>query len=507
MSQGGVFQLLTNQGRQDNLLLAIRLLKERVRQIKEKNMKAIRRENPSITSAEMKQLRSQWIPTLKSIETTHSVFIKHSFKPFLAMTHEYSKNVTGRGTQKLGSTYNFNINQKGQFTNDMVMYVKLTGLQATSSLDKVRYAEFLGHRLMKNVKFKIQQQVFDEYDSDVQNAEFHFNEPFGKEKGYLRNIGQETPEMGYLTADPTSDEVREYRWFGQGPQTFKRTQLDVEMWIPLQFWFRDIRMALPNFMLPTDQVQVEVEFEQEANLVAYANYGGGGTYSVPTVAESYLYVNHLFIQPEIETIFRERFKFQLIRVWKVHREKGLRSSSGDFRLKDLKYPVETLYVGFRPQVNLTNSQQWHRMSNITTNTYKSCVVTGVSTIQVNSASYLTNSHVVSKLALKSHDITIYPETSPQFYADYLPHRYGDFTKTPNESGWMMFNFNEKPNSYEPSGHFNTSRSRELYLHYTTASNSGVDVIRDANPVDVIIIARCINFLTFDSGAVALRYAT
>jgi hypothetical protein len=55
-----------------------------------------------------------------------------------------------------------------------------------------------------------------------------------KETGYLRNIGQEIPKVGLLTADPTVDEVREYRYFGNGPQTFKQTQPDIENRVPYE---------------------------------------------------------------------------------------------------------------------------------------------------------------------------------------------------------------------------------------------------------------------------------
>jgi len=483
-------------------------LMKNIQRISCEKLKLLREQYPTESDADLLKRDEEWMPTLNAIEKSHVMFINSSFKPFVAMTHEYSKTAPRQGKAKLGGTFSFTLPIYGDFVNDAVMYVKLTGLSAVSALDKVRYVEYLGHRLTKNVKFKVQNHVFDEYGTDEQNAYWQFKVPIGKEAGYLRNIGQEQPKLGYLTADPTVDEVREYRWFGDGAQTFKQTQLDVEMWIPILFWFRDIQTALPNFILPQGQTDIEVTFEAESNLVAYANYGGGGAFNSPIVNDCQLYINHLFMHPSITRIFTSRYGFQLIRVHRRHTE-VLNTNEQSVKLHQIKWPVECMYVGFRPQTNLTNSQRWNRNTHITQKTVKEAVVTGVATIQVNNAVYLDEAHCVSKLELRAHDIVIYPSLPPSFYNSYIPSRYGSSLKTPKDLGWYMLNFNINPGDFQPSGHINTSRSREFYLHYISAIDTATSqyIIRNDNPVDLIVLADCINFLLIKDGNATLRFST
>jgi hypothetical protein len=508
MSVGGVFQLISNNGIQDRLIMATDQLMENVRDISRKKIDQLRIMNPDKSDQEISAMDEAWMPTLRAIEKTHIMFVNNSFKPFVAMAHEYSRTPPRQGKAVLGGTFSFTLPIIGEFVNDMVMYVKLTGLSSVSALDKVRYVEFLGHRLTKQVKFKVQNHVLDSYTTDDQNAYYQYKVPLHKETGYLRNIGQEVPKTGYLTADPTVDEVRSYRQYGDGPQTFKQTQLDVEMWIPILFWFKDIQNSLPNFLLPMNQTDVEVTFEAENNLVAFANYGGGGNYNVPIVDTCYLYINHIFLLPEINRIFITRFGFQLIRVHLQHVQE-VNTSEGSVHLHQLKWPIESLYVAFRPKANLASSGKWHRSAHIVDQQVREVVVTGVAVIQINNAVYYDEQHVVQSLGLRAHDVTIYPNLRPEFYNNYLPSQYGEHIKTPRDLGWYMFNFAHTPGEQQPSGHFNSSTARELYLDYVSAIDSVLNqpIIRDTNPCDLIVIADCLNFLLIHKNQAVLKFST
>jgi hypothetical protein len=510
MSTGGVFQLISNTGFQDEILMAHSLLTERIKCIRKQRMEELRMKHKGVPDSELEKMPSAWSTALASIDKTHIFYVNSTFKPFVSMAHEYSRTPSRGGQPTLGNTCSFELPLVGQFVNDPVLYVKLNNFSAVNSLDKVRYAAYLGHRLMKNVKFKVQNFLFDEYGTDEQMAYFDNKVPVHKENAYLRSIGQEVPKLGYLTADPAVDEVREYRWFGNGPQTFKQAQPTLELWIPILFWFKDINCSLPNFLLPRNQVEIEVTFEQESNLVSYGNYGGGGSYRAPKIAECYMYVNHIFVMPEIEQLFRNSFGSQLIRVHRSHREL-LTESSKSVKLHQIKYPVEALYVGFRPTANLTNSQRWYKNTFITARTSKQAVVTGVSTVQVNDASYLDEAHCVEKLGLKAHDVTIFPDLPPEFYNNYIPFRYGKYIKSSHQLGWYLMNFNFEPGNYQPSGYINVTKTRELYLNYQSAIDSatGQYIIRTANPVELIVLADALNFVYVDARAnnMTLRFAT
>ena len=507
MSTGGTFQLLVNTGIQDKMLMATERLTSNIKRITTRNLRNISAQHPNMTKEELKALETDWMPLLRDIERTHILFITSSYKPFVAMTHEYSKTMPKFGRAALGEKFVFALPIIGEFVNDAVVHIKLDHFSSVNAVDKVRFVEFIGHRLIKRATFRIKEHIFDEYTADDYNAFYQFKIKQHKEIGYLRNIGQEIPKLGYLSADPTVDEVREYRWFGDGTQTFKQRQSMLELWIPLLFWFKDIQCSLPNFILPTEQTKIEIEFEKEHNLIAFSDYGGGGAYNVPVVTECQLYLNHLFLLPSVMRIFTSRYSLQLIRIHREHREL-LKHSSGNVHLSSLKWPVECLYIQFRPVVNKSKSQQWYRGTEITETQVKEAVVLGSTTIQVNSAVFMTEHDCITSMGLKAFSNIIYPELPPSFYNSYIPMRYGTHTKTPKNLGWYMMNFNFDPGNQQPSGHFNISRSRELYLQYTSATDAlNRDIIREDNPVELIVLSECINFILFTGGNAILRFAT
>ena len=508
MSTGGTYQLQNNTGAQDSIIMETDLLMRRIKEISKNKIQELRSQYPNVSDKQLLDMDANWMPTLSAIEKSHIIFIKATYKPFVNIAHEYNKASSNNGIPSLGNTFSFSLPIIGEFINDCVLYVKLTGLSAVNSLDKVRYVERLGHRLMKRTAFKIQSNEIDYYTSDNYNVHYEYKVLPHKDEAYLKNIGQEVPRLGYLTADATTDEVREYRYFGSGAQTFKRTQATIEMWIPLLFWFKDVQCSLPNFILPKNQTEIEVQFEVESKLVAYANYGGGGSYVVPSVSECFLYTNNVYILPEINKIFMSKFGYQLIRVHRNHVE-TVTSSTKDVKLVNIKWPVEALYIGFRPTANLTNSQKWYKNSYMVSTSVNQAVVTGTSTVMVSPAVYYEERHPIASLSLRSHDVILYPSLKPEFYQSYLPYRFGPLLKVPKSTGWYMINFNLEPWQYQPSGHFNASQSRELYLNYVSEVNPDDNTyyIKPSTPYDVVVVAECINFFLMKGGNAVLRFCT
>lgn len=95
MATGGVFQLITNDGKQDRMLMATQMLRNRLDTITAK-----RKADPSISDP---------TPTLLDIERTHILFTNAHFKPFVAIGYEYNKVNTQSGNPQLGSSVQFSI--------------------------------------------------------------------------------------------------------------------------------------------------------------------------------------------------------------------------------------------------------------------------------------------------------------------------------------------------------------------------------------------------------------
>lgn len=510
-SGGGVFKLITNTGFQDKLIVATDRLADRMSRLEldgKKNLRVRLIKDAEASGRQLSQAQLdaeimksyEWRPTLEMVEQTHVLFTHSTFKPFVSFGCEYYKSQGTKGTPKLGNEFSYVINNVGDFVNDMVVRIKLTGLSAVNAGDKVRYVEFPGHKLFKRVSFIVNNITLDQYTTDDMNAYYHMKLPKDKREGYLRSIGQEVPKRGYITQNPTTDELREYRLYANGAQTFKRTQDDLEMFMPILFWFKDIHCALPNFLIAPGLTELKIQLCEASELVSFADYVGTGAYTTPQVSVCELYTNNIFMLPAVRDLFRIRFGYRLVRTHGRHIQPGVTAASGRVLLNGLKGVVETLYVGFRPTANVNNSQNWHRNSFLTrVDVEEPIVISATNSLSIGTASFYNEAQSVDTLELRSNDITIFPEAPSMFYDSYMPTQWGSNISAPEVRGWHLMNINVEPGKYQPSGHFDTSRSRENYLIY---NSSQVD---PNHPVDVIVLADTINFLLVKDGGAIMKF--
>lgn len=516
MSTGGAFRIFINKGRMDEILTALGKLERTMDKIRDVTLHKLLQKNDDIASAydnawekgetaaakfeeKLYNRYISWMPLLRELRKDYIVFPTFFYKPFIPIGYQYFR-TKGQGIQKTGGTMSFTLDVKGDFLNDMAVHVRLKNLRATDPADKVRYVQFLGHRLFKKVAFRIQGNLIDEYTTDEYNKYYNFRVNSSKKAGWERAVGQERPNLGYLTQNPTTDEIREYKWFGTGPQTFKRSHDVVDLWIPLIFFFKDIRFAIPNFVIPHGQTTVTIDMATQAELTAFANYGGGGAFTGPDITKMELYTNHIFMIPEIFDIYAKKFGFMLVRVHR-RQSKVLKRSKDNILLNDMKWPIETMYICFRPRANLDNSQTWYRNEVLTETDVKIPVVTPGDIVAVNNATYFEPSDPITSLELRAHDVIIYEKANPKFYDSYIPLRYGENFSTPEHQGWYVMNFNFYPDKAQPSGHVNSSRERELRLLYES------DYIGPNNLVDLVILADVLNVMVIKDGSAHLKFST
>src|SRR5579883_1297829 len=247
----------------------------------------------------------------------------------------------------------------------MVLHVQLTGLTIGPTSQQVYYCDFLGHRLLQLVQWEVNGNLLDYYDSNLYN--FHWNffiSGSKKQIAWNNGVGQENPKLATVTQTPLVDTFREAKFVLDGPQTPKTSHQVVDMWIPLMFWFnRDVNLMLPSVAIPYGQRFIHVTFAT-ADLIAQ----GTPTldFTAPTITVADLWINNVFVNPEIHDIFIKRIGFQLIRVHR-YTYNPLESNTDQIRLDQLKWPTETLYLGVQPDNNLNSLQDW----------WKFCLVTDV----------------------------------------------------------------------------------------------------------------------------------
>lgn len=348
-----------------------------------------------------------------------------------------------------------------------------------------------------------------------------------------------------------------------GPQTPKPIQPPLEIWNKLKFWFNDdVGLSIPSVSIPYGQRFITIDINTAANLVyevptvflqtiQYNNTVGtavipgnsdtvantvstvrriitytplfqrAGLAAEPTFTTE-LYVNNIFVNPEIHDIFIRRIGFALIRVYRQQR--ATVSSSGNFEvlLSNLKWPVEYMFVGVQPLFNQKEAttsghlvtggninvwRDWHRMTRqLVANADKPMVsttcVTGSSIGQVDVDKYYIPVSTVDSISLVSHGIKVYDGFSDTFFNQYQPFHYGcEKIVTPNDSGAFFINLCLFPRTYQPSGHLNISRARETYLNFTSS------YFGSATNCLIIIVAVCINFILISDGSAVLRYST
>lgn len=420
----------------------------------------------------------------------------------------------------------------------------VTTTDTAEDAPSVRWCDYPGERLLQRVQFEVNGNPLDEYNSDATVMFRKFQVKPNKMAGWKRCMGQEAPKEAWLDGTNVASPDNHQVWVNvtNGFQTPKASQPDqLEMIIPLLFWFNlDPRLAIPSVAIPYGQRFINVSLATRAQMVDVLMRGAGvaanSAISTPGINTFELYINNIFVNPEIHKIFIKRIGFTLIR---VHRQQTISTTnnSQEILLQNLKWPIECLFVGMRPQSNIdpnfvepppvsaplrNHLSLWHRYSqntltefvlpNVlgqadsttpvhvdTTSASAADPVLGLSA--VNSSAWV-QTQTVDSLSINAHGISLYNEFPAMFFNGYVPLTYGGHNiVTPEDESVFMIPFNLYPGTYQPSGHINVSRAREFYIKFTSSVVSG-DV-----PCDLVVVASAINFLLISDGSAVLRYST
>ena len=532
MSNAGSFTVIINDGRQDSLLMAPEYLKERMNQIKDQKQR---------------QGLKNDLPTIKEIEKTHILFTVAHYKPFVTMGFEYYR-VSCKTTPSLGGRMEWEIPSYGDFFADMVAHIKLDSgvftldaTAATEDASQYRWCEYPGERLFKNVEFHINNSKIDSYTREATVMYRNFRVPESKKTAWKRCMGQEMPYDAFIDerSNGTTDDagviprqirhaVKQYNGYqsskGQydlDAATVGVDHSDLEMFIPLLFWFNlDPRLAVASAAIPQGQRTIKVELATAAEMIELVTRGGGdsATLGTPTFLTSDLYINNIFLQSEVHDVFMSRVGFTLIRVHRIQTYQ-VTTASKEEQLFDLKWPIEYMCIGLKPTANDSSLQNWHRFHRVVST---AGVISQISTVPTEAqgdaygtantddsdviaaaVTYDVTSQTITNLSLKAHGVQYYTDVPRQFFNHYIPLRYGGSNvSAPEDEGLCMITFCLYPGTYQPSGHLNTSRSRETMLKYTSSLIPGT-----VTTADMYVVASALNFFLISDGNGSLRYTT
>jgi len=449
------------------------------------------------------------------------------------------------------------------YTITTYRYVNAAGTTVTGSsaiVDFIRYCDYPGCKILKKTNFTVNGNPLDEYTADV----YSFYQKFFVDDdnyGWKRCVGQEVPQdaWGYLSSvsgvGGATDTCRKLTQIVNGAQTPKTTQPALDLWIPLLFWFNlDSRLAVPSIAIPYGQRYITFDLETTTNLMSTAPGGlflettvivmtltgvdtapilssnttitktpvagaNSVTLTTPTISTVELYMNNIFVIPEIHDIYIKRIGFSLIR---VHRQQSntVNTAEADTLLQNLKWPIEYMFVGLRPTTNANDMELWHRFTYTTTGTTNMSSVLSVPALNTDittaypkhraqcsgeTVSYKLNTNTIDRITMTLQGIVVFDQVPSRFFNSYIPHTFGGrmaAIKTCKDEGALFINFSLYPGTYQPSGHINVSRAREFYLKYY--SNIIPATVATA---DLIVVAKAINFLLITDGSAVLRYTT
>ncbi len=517
MSSGGVFILVSNDGRMDQMLIGNEMLRDTIT--------SVRARRAANGEADIN-------PSLGDLERSHVLFVNSHWKPYVAIALQYFK--VSQNNVSLGTEFQVSIPQYGDFFTDMVANVVIstpstsfTGTGSAAS-DRVlyRHCDYPGERLFDEVRFEVNSNLLDSYTSDAYVMHRQFSVPADKRTAWDRCMGQDigneattaVPDTTVSTA-PVTAHIKSKVY--DGNQTFRTTHSDLNLWIPLLFWFnQDTRLAFPSVAVPYGQRFITFRLTQASNLF-YACINPAATATLtnpvlttPQISTFDLYINNLFLLPEVHDIFIDRVAFTLIR---VHRRQtaNLNKSSDRIHLVQLKWPIEDIKFGFQlvantasPLTNDTvasqasvinpNMEDWHRYGQVANITSAAAAIVGAQT-KMNVKG--TASHITT-LRLQAHGVDLFGDFPAAFFNQYIPYQFGGSkVVAPSDPGLYMYSFALHPGTYQPSGHFNCSRARELYLEYTSTA------ISSSAPANFVLQATALNFLLVTEGSCSLRYST
>jgi hypothetical protein len=372
MATAGIFTLITNDGKQDRMLMATELLKRRLTSIKQAR-----------AAAGLKDTT----PTLLDIERTHVLFMNAHFKPFAAIGFEYHKVNPDSGGAQLGADIRFSIPQFGDFFSDMALYVKFNKMvvnhvtNTAADLALYKYCDYPGERLLQKVKFDVNGNPLDEYTSDVYNFHRQFLISPNKILSWNRLVGQEVPRNAYVVQhSPTSQpNTRTKIEVCDGFQTPKDEHPELTLMVPLLFWFnKDPRLAIPSVSIPYGQRFLNLTLARQDQLIQIVqrregSSDAGAAFASPlSIIECSLYINNIFVNPEVHDIFIKRIGFTLIRVHRIQITRVDKENS-NILLNNMKWPIESMFLAVKPTSNAATTNpkhmsQWHRFCKITEDT-------------------------------------------------------------------------------------------------------------------------------------------
>ena len=214
---------------------------------------------------------------------------------------------------------------------------------SVTQLNRFRWLNYIGHRLIKTVELEIGGQRIDRQYGDWMQIWTQLSQDIGTVEALNDMIGNThdlvlmKDRKGYaLDASCAGSELTNTCAPRAG--TPART-----LYIPLQFWFcRNPGLAIPLIALQYHEVRINVEFEQWINCVYYEiSTTGVAPTSIQSLTAASLYIDYIYLDTEERRRFAQQTHEYLIEQLQFTGAESITSSSNKIQL-NFNHPVKEL---------------------------------------------------------------------------------------------------------------------------------------------------------------------
>ena len=456
---------------------------------------------------------------------------------------------TFNGSADFGRKVNCTISRNGDLIHRVYLQVKLPSLQSGTN-DYVRWVNWVGHALIKNVEVEIGGQRIDKHYGDWLHIWNELSQTAGKQAGYANMVGNvdrlyRPVSNGSSSADATQTDPRDTEnKKGVIPQT--------TLFVPLQFWFcRNPGLALPLIALQYHEVKINLEFRTLAELV-----GVGTTAPSGNLVSASLYVDYIYLDTDERRRFAQVSHEYLIEQLQFTGDESVSQSNVKVKL-NFNHPCKELVwvvqldknVDNNASASNVNGRQWFNYTDAEdltpysqndalsmadmmdgildtapasgviaatgNQTFGIATVTGATSTNMGGTASQTQSTqygllstgnavydagynpvLTAKLQLNGHDR--FSVREGRYFNLVQPYQHHENVPCP---GINVYSFGLKPEEHQPSGTCNMSRIDNATLHLTLSS-----LIKSDNTAKVRVYATNYNVLRIMSGMGGLAYS-
>jgi hypothetical protein len=215
-------------------------------------------------------------------------------------------------------------------------------LASVTNVNRFRWLNYIGHRLIKTVELEIGGQRIDRQYGDWMQIWTQLSQDAGTIEALNDMLGNThdlvlmKDKKGYaLDASCAGSELTNSCAPRAG--TPART-----LYIPLQFWFcRNPGLAIPLIALQYHEVRINIEFEQWINCCYYELQTSTAPTSIQSLTAASLYIDYIYLDTEERRRFAQQTHEYLIEQLQFTGAESITSSSNKIQL-NFNHPVKEL---------------------------------------------------------------------------------------------------------------------------------------------------------------------